>query len=148
VSIQKAFLVNKSKEISDFFSAPLKQVDMNKVIQTAIQKNDERILEIQERQLDAGIGGDGKSLGRYKNFNYKKRWQPVDLKLEGDFRKKRTLTAGEKSAELFSQDYKDDILVKKYGKIIHEITSQNKVIVAELIKEDSQAEYKNQLEKV
>jgi hypothetical protein len=121
--------------IKDFLVLPLKQLDMEALIGEAMQEKDDPIMDLNKQQLDRGLDAKGNSLGRYKNFKYKNRFQPVDLKLKGDFRNKFTLAAGKKSAEIFSQDFKDKFLLKRYGKDIQGIPDQAKSNVAELIRE-------------
>lgn len=134
--------------MSDFrtvFTAPFKGIDLNRIIGEALEQKADAVNEINEQQLDKGLDAKGKSLGRYKNFKYKNRFQPVDLKLTGEFRRKFTLTAGKKSAEMFSQDQKEDILIKRYGKDIHGIQQANMGTVSELIKPIVQDQYAKKL---
>lgn len=125
-------------DLKTIFSVPFKQVDMNAIIGEAMQRNEERILELNKRQLDAGIGADGKSIGRYANFSYKNRFEPVDLKLTGKFRNEFTLGIKKREAEIFSQDAKQKSLEKKYGKDIQGLTSSNEEIAGGIILEDVQ----------
>lgn len=111
---------------------------MNAIIGEAMQRNEERILDLNRRQLDAGIGANGKSIGRYKNFRYKNRYEPVDLKLTGKFRNEFTLGISKKEAAIFSQDSKEAQLEKKYGKDIHGLTSTNEAVAGGIILEDMQ----------
>lgn len=124
--------------INTIFSAPFKPIKMDEVIGEAMSRNEEKILDLNKRQLDRGIGADGKSLGRYKNFAYKNRWEPVDLLLTGDFRNKFTLGVKKKESEIFSQDWKQDHLAKKYGKDIQGLTFQNTQVTGDIIEDDVQ----------
>ena len=121
--------------IKNFLVLPFKDLDMRALIADAMSENDEPIMDLNKQQLDRGLDAKGETLGKYKNFKYKNRYQPVDLKLTGDYRNKFTLAAGTKSAEIFSQDFKDDILKKRYGKDINGIAQPFKANVAEIIKD-------------
>jgi hypothetical protein len=131
--------------IKDFLVLPLKEIDMEALIAETMQEKDDSIMDLNKQQLDRGLDAKGNSLGRYKNFKYKNRFQPVDLKLKGDFRNKFTMAAGKKSAEIFSQDFKDGFLVKHYGKDIQGIADQSKSNVAELIHDPMGEKYKKKL---
>ena len=135
------------KHLQTIFILPFKSVDISKLIEKAMEKNEDRILDLNRRQLDSGLGADGKSIGRYKNFKYKNRWQPVDLLKTGEFRKKFTLSRskGKKQAEIFSQDFKQPILEKRYGKEIQGLNAQNTQTAGDIIKPDMQEEFKTQL---
>lgn len=122
-----------SKELRTIFTSPFKAVKMDAIIQAAMEKHDQQIIDYNLQQLDRGLDAKGKSLGKYANFKYKNRFQPVDLKLTGEYRRKKTLAAGKKSAEMFSQDEKAAKLEKKYGKDIEGLNKQNTDNVGELI---------------
>jgi hypothetical protein len=100
------------------FVQPLKKMQPLEALKDALLTNDEKIFALNTQQLDRGLDAKAVSLGKYKNFNYKKRYQPVDLLLTGDFRKKFTLEVRNTESRIFSQDWKDDILVSRYGKDI------------------------------
>lgn len=119
--------------LNNFLVAPLKKLDMVELFKQALEQNQDVVFSLNNQQLDRGIRADGSSLGRYKNFKYKNRWEPVDLKLTGEFRRKETLQEGNKNAEVFSQDQKNDMLVKKYGKDIFGISKQYQPNLAEAI---------------
>ncbi|MBL7738715.1 MAG: hypothetical protein JNK14_05810 [Chitinophagaceae bacterium] len=123
-------------DLSKIFSAPFKGVKINEVLAEALSRNEEKILDLNRRQLDGGIGADGKSIGRYANFSYKNRFEPVDLLLTGKFRKEFTLGVKKKEAEIFSQDSKQKILERKYGKDIQGLTSSNMEIAGDIIEDD------------
>ncbi len=122
------------KELQTIFSAPLKVPDMEKIIASSLEKHEQQIIDYNLQQLDRGLDAKGKSLGKYANFKYKNRYQPVDLKLTGEYRRKKTLTPGKKKAEMFSQDEKAPMLEKRYGKDIEGLNSQNLDNTSELIK--------------
>lgn len=113
------------KELESIFSLPFKSVDMEKIVQASLEKNEEQILDYNRQQLDQGLDAKGKSLGKYANFSYKNRYEPVDLKKTGSFRSKFTLGLKKKEGEIFSQDPKQDELTKRYGKDIEGLNNQN-----------------------
>lgn len=130
-------------QIKDLFKGALRQMQPGKAMQAAVEKNEERIIEANNRQLDQGIDGKGKSLGRYKNFKYKNRFQPVDLKKSGDYRNRKTVTADEKKTEIFSQDWKEPILEKRYGKNISLVNpSTMQAIIEDDFKDEMQKQVK------
>lgn len=131
--------------VKNFLVLPFKDLDMKSLIAEAMSEKDEPILDLNRTQLDRGLDAKGESLGKYKNFKYKNRFQPVDLKLSGDYRNKFTLAAGTKSAEIFSQDFKDEILKKRYGKDINGIAQPFKANVAEIIKDTLGEKIKSKL---
>lgn len=135
------------KAISTVFVTPFKGIDMAMLLAKALESNDQEILDINRQQLDQGKDSKGASLGRYANFKYKNRWEPVDLKLTGDFREKFTLAPGKKSAEIFSQDRKNDILEKKYGKDIFGIAKPMLPNVGEIIKPTLKELFKEEVTK-
>lgn len=138
-----------SKALQTIFTSPFKGIDMNKIIEDAMAVHEERILDLNRQQLDRGLDAKGKSLGKYANFKYKNRFEPVDLKNTGEFRKKFTLSRSKnkKEAEIFSQDEKQSKLEKRYGKDIQGLNSQNMSTAGEIIKPEVQELYKKQLMK-
>lgn len=98
----------------DIFFEPLRAADPNKALRKALDQHEEQILDLNRQQMDRGLDARGKSLGRYKNYNYKHRFEPIDLKLTGAFRDKLTLGVKEKESEIFSQDWKQDIIEKRW----------------------------------
>lgn len=133
------------KSIKNFLALPFKELDIKAMIAAAMEENDEQIMELNKQQLDKGLDAKGESLGRYKNFKYKNRFQPVDLLLTGEFRRKFTLAADTKSAEIFSQDQKAGFLEKRYGTDIFGIANTYKPNVAEIIKEPLGLKFKAKL---
>lgn len=98
----------------DIFFDPLKEKDPTKALREALEQHDEQILDLNRQQLDRGLDAKGKSLGRYKNYNYKHRWEPIDLKRTGDYRNKFTLGVKPTETEIFSQDWKQGILERRW----------------------------------
>jgi hypothetical protein len=110
-------------DLTDIFVTPLRKADPLKALKSSIEKNEDEIMDLNRRQLDRGLDSEGGSLGKYKNFKYKNRYEPVDLKLTGDFRNKFSLQVSDKETEIFSQDAKEAKLKKKYGKAIFGISA-------------------------
>ncbi len=134
-----------AKYITTLFTLPFELTDPKKALKDAIIKHEETILDLNRQQLDRGKDAKGDSLGKYKNFKYKGRWQPVDLKLTGDFRDKFSLEVDDKQTTIFSQDKKDDLLKKKYGKDIFGVADPFIPNVTNAIEDDFVKNYQKQL---
>lgn len=120
--------------IKNFLVLPLQKIDMVNLFKEALEKKEDTVFILNYEQLDKGKDAGGKSLGRYSNFKYKNRYEPVDLLLTGDWRGKFTLAVKEKNAEIFSQDEKDNKLHKRYGKDITGLDHISKQKLADVIK--------------
>lgn len=120
----------------DIFFTPLASAKPLEALKTAIEKNEDKIMDLNREQLDRGLDSAGKSLGKYANFKYKNRFQPVDLKLTGDFRDRFTLAVDDKQTIIFSQDVKDDDLRKRYGNDITGIADRDIERMQEIIEPD------------
>jgi hypothetical protein len=123
-----------NSQIKTFFVDPFRSLDLNKLFQNALEKSQDTVFILNYQQLDKGVDAKGKSLGRYRNFKYKNRYTPVDLLLTGAWRGKFTLGTHKDYAEVFSQDVKEDMLVKRYGKDIEGLSKQSEANLAEVIK--------------
>jgi hypothetical protein len=132
-------------DFKEIFVKPFEETKPVKALVTAIERHEDAIMDLNRQQLDRGLDANGKSLGRYKNFNYKGRWQPIDLKREGPFRNKFTLQSDDKETEIFSQDRKAPWLEKRYGKDINGVPSSLIPNMQDLIEEDFIEEYEKQL---
>lgn len=128
----------------NIFFAPLEQKKPVEALKAAIVKNAEAILELNRQQLDRGLDSAGKSLGKYKNFNYKKRWAPVDLLLKGPFRGKMFITVDDNATTIDSKDFKRDILVKRKGEDIFGVPKQLVDSVAAIIEPDFTENFRKQ----
>jgi hypothetical protein len=129
----------------DIFLWPLEKASPLKALKESIAKNEDAIMDLNRQQLDRGLDSEGQSLGRYKNFKYKGRFQPVDLKLTGDFRNKFSLQVSDKETEIFSQDEKEEKLKKKYGKQIFGVPTPLLPNMIDLIENDFIDNYSKQL---
>lgn len=134
-----------AKYFADVFTLPFELTNPVKALKDAIVSNEEAILDINRQQLDRGQDSKGNSLGKYANFKYKGRFQPVDLKLTGDFRDKFSLQVDDKKTEIFSQDQKEELLKKKYGKDIFGISAPFIPNVVDAIDDDFISNYQKQL---
>jgi hypothetical protein len=132
-------------DFKDIFVKPFEETKPVKALVIAIERHEDAIMDLNRQQLDRGLDANGDSLGRYKNFKYKNRWQPVDLKLTGDFRRKFTLQSDEKETEIFSQDYKAKWLEKRFGVDINGVPSSLIPNMQDIIIDDFQEEYEKQL---
>jgi hypothetical protein len=131
--------------LDDMFLWPLQKGSPKEALKKAIGKNEDKIMDLNRQQLDRGLDSTGRSLGKYKNFKYKNRFQPVDLKLTGEFRNKFSLQISDTDTEIFSQDQKEGKLVKKYGKDIFGVPSPLIGNVEDIIKEDFIENYRRQI---
>lgn len=136
--------MSKRDAIEELFMSRLLRLQPAKAIQRAIENNEQAILDLNRQQLDRGQDADGKSLGRYRNFRYKGRFQPVDLKLTGDLRNKETIGVDDKKSEFFSQDWKDPVITKRYGKKVWGIQQQLLPNMQDIIRPDLFKEVKQQ----
>ena len=130
-----------------FFSERLARVDMHNVLNKAIEANEDFISDQITNQLDKGLDGDGNDLGEYRNYEYKNRWKPVDLKLTGEFRKSITVKGHEDYAEPTATDPKTEDLTAKFGDAILNLTDKAKEDTGEFIKEDVQLLYAEEVMK-
>lgn len=133
-------------DFKDIFYDQFKGVKPIDALKEAIAANEDRIMDLNRQQLDRGLDSEGRSLGKYANFKYKNRFQPVDLKLTGDFRNKFSLQITDKETEIFSQDAKEEKLKKRYGKDIFGIPDQFITNMQDIIEEDFIREYQERIE--
>jgi hypothetical protein len=130
----------------DVFVAPLQKLDPARALEKALVKNADAILDLNRQQLDRGLDAKGRSLGRYKRFSYKGRYQPVDLKLTGAWRRKFYLLVDNRKRQtlILSEDWKHDILEWMKGKAITGISQQMLENVRSIIHDDLQRAFKEQ----
>lgn len=133
-------------QITEIFFNPFKGVKPIEALKDAISANEDRIMDLNRQQLDRGLDSEGRSLGKYANFKYKNRFQPVDLKLTGDFRNKFSLQIDDKQTEIFSQDEKETKLIKRYGKDIFGIPDTFIPNMQDIIEETFIKEYQEIIE--
>lgn len=81
----------------------------------ALQANAEGIAELNREQLEKGLDSENKDLGIYRDFAYKNRFRPVDLKLTGDFHRSIKPEFASESFNMVATDEKTEKLQDKYG---------------------------------
>jgi hypothetical protein len=105
-------------------------------IADAVVSNKEPIIGLNDMQLDKGMDANDASLGRYKNFKYKGRFTPIDLKLHGDFRSTEDILVESTGFRLIDEDFKTPFLQNRYGKDIIGLSTENQAATAYIIKDD------------
>ena len=134
-----------NQKLEALFVLPLDLMNTLPSLRKAIEKNDEVLFDLNRDQLDRGLDDQDKSLGQYKNYNYKKRWAPVDLKRYNNFRGKLTLVTTDTETQMFSQDGKAAVLEKRWGKGIIGVAKQYYPNIADGIREDFIADVRRKL---
>lgn len=123
----------------------IQRINLNNAIQTAISANEVNIIDINKtEQLDKGIGSEGQDFGQYKNFKYKGRFTPVDLKLKNDFRSAEDLEITNNDVKMIDNDFKLPFLTKRYGPILG-WTDQNVDKIGRIIENDVKQNIETQL---
>lgn len=123
----------------------LERLDINTAVMNAIEANEVRIIDLNRvGQLDKGIGSDGQSFGDYKNFRYKGRFAPIDLKLKNDFRSAEDLEITNTGVEMVDNDFKLPFLTKRFGPVLG-WTEENTDNMGRLIESDVIQNLQNQL---
>lgn len=94
-------------------------------LQDAIIENKDAILQLNDKQLDTGVDAKGQDLGQYKNFKYKNRFRPIDLKQTGEFRSEEDVIVDDTQMLFVDPDSKTDQLMNRYGEDILGLTDDN-----------------------
>jgi len=79
--------------LQTIISQRLGSIDIESAIDFAVKQHHEELEDLNTMQLDKGVDMEGKSLGSYGKLIYKGRYQPVDLKKTGDWRKSQKVTS-------------------------------------------------------
>ena len=79
--------------LQSIISQRLGSIDIESAIDFAVKQHHEELEDLNTMQLDEGVDMEGKSLGSYGKLVYKGRYQPVDLKKTGDWRKSQKVTS-------------------------------------------------------
>jgi hypothetical protein len=137
--------VERMTSLDTIFFDRLEKARPVQALKGALTANEEKVLDLNRQQLDKGLDSEGRSLGKYKNFKYKGRFEPVDLKLTGAFRGAFTLKIDDQQTEIFSKDAKELKLVKRYGKDIFGVASPLIPQVQGVILVDFIANYQKQI---
>jgi hypothetical protein len=122
--------VGVKQKIETLFLLPIDLMNPLESLKKAIVNNEAAILDENRAQMDRGLTSKGKSIGRYRRFSYKQRFQPVDLLKDGDFRRQMNIEVDNKETRVFSQNFKDAKLRAKYGENIFGLSSQAIINVA------------------
>lgn len=131
----------------DFFTGKLEAVDLNQVIGKAIDENESLISDLNGSQLNEGLDSKGGDLGEYKDFSYKNRFRPVDLRLTGEFRRS---IYPKNEGDVFvmdATDWKAESLVERYGDDILGLNDENIQKAGEIIKEDLQIMFAEEVQR-
>ena len=107
-----------------------------RLLDECVTENQDAITDLNRAQLDKGLDSDGKSLGEYKFFDYKSRWEPVDLKQTGSFRDSFKATPFGKGFEIEASDPKTGKLLDKYGEAVLGIAESDNDEVAAILLPD------------
>lgn len=111
----------------------LGRINVEEAIVFALVDKKEPVLALNNEQLDRGEDAEGKDLGTYKNFNYKGRFRPIDLKLEGSFRAAEDIILDREQMSFVDTDFKTPFLTKRFGENIIGLSEKNIGIAAEII---------------
>lgn len=132
-------------DFATIFILPFDFANPLDALKRSIENNQDEIMDLNRQQLDRGLDSQGKSLGKYANFSYKGRFQPVDLKLTGDYRNEFSIQIDDRQTEIFSQNWKEAILKLRYGKDINGVPAPLMDNMGEIVRRDFIADYKKQL---
>lgn len=123
----------------NFFTRIFEAIDLKEVMKKAINNKAAEISKLVKDQLQLGLDGNGKSLGEYARYDYKGRWSPVDLFLEGNFYKGIAPATYDQFFEMTDSDSKTEKLTTWYGDAILDLSEehvdQTKVIIAPEMRE-------------
>lgn len=123
----------------------LERLQPEYAVQQAILENKESILLLNDKQLDQGIDAKGDDLGSYKNFKYKGRFRPIDLKQTGEFRGEEDIIVDDQSMLFVDPNVKTDQLMNRYGEDIIGLTDDNEFAAAQLLAPSVIQHLENQL---
>jgi len=123
----------------------LERLQPEYALQQAILENKESILRLNDKQLDKGIDAKGDDLGQYKNFKYKGRFRPVDLKQTNEFRSEEDIVVDDRSMLFVDPNWKTDQLMNRYGEDIIGLTDDSEAEAAQLLTPSVIQKLENQL---
>jgi len=129
----------------NFFTERLSKVDINSIIGRAVESNSDYISDQLTKHYDKGEDGKGASLGKYKDFNYKNRFEPIDLKLTGAYRKSIAPKNYGEYFEMNATDSKTEKLVTQFGENILSLSKEDVKNIGEFIKPDIIKDFRNEL---
>ena len=104
--------------LQSIISQRLGSINIESAIDFAVKQHHEELEDLNTMQLDEGVDMEGKSLGSYGKLIYKGRYQPVDLKKTGDWRKSQKVTSQKGVIEMTASNWKTRVLIdgEKKGK--------------------------------
>ena len=102
--------------LQSIISQRLGSIDIESAIDFAVKQHHEELEDLNTMQLDEGVDMEGKSLGSYGKLVYKGRYQPVDLKKTGDWRKSQKVTSQKGVIEMTASNWKTRVLIEGKGK--------------------------------
>jgi len=123
----------------------LERLQPEYALQQAILENKESILRLNDKQLDKGIDAKGDDLGQYKNFKYKGRFRPVDLKQTNEFRSEEDIVVDDRNMLFVDPNWKTDQLMNRYGEDIIGLTDDSEAEAAQLLTPSVIQKLENQL---
>lgn len=133
----KGVLYNVPKvDMSPFISKRIKDIPFEKILRELLEERKIQIVDLNTLQLEKGLRADGVDLGVYKQFAYKQRFRPVDLKDTGDFHKSIQAKINSHSLEITSSDRKTDMLQDKYGDEILGLSEEAKQYIIDDIRQE------------
>ena len=91
-----------------------------------VKKNERLITDLNKDQLRKGLRSDNSKVGpAYAIYEYKLRYNPVDLLLHGDFYDSFYIDYDSEGFAIFATDWKTPKLTKKYGDLIFGLTENS-----------------------
>lgn len=133
----KGVLYNIPKvDMSPFVSKRIKDIPFEKILRELLEERKIQIVDLNTLQLEKGLRADGVDLGVYKQFAYKQRFRPVDLKDTGDFHKSIQARVNQHSLEMTASDSKTDMLQDKYGDEILGLSDEAKQYIIDDIRQE------------
>lgn len=110
-------------------------VELDSIILRVVKEHEDYAIELNYSQLDKGKDRLGNTLKPYSKAYAKKKGRKLpDLLLTGKFRSNFILRADKFPIEIYSPDEKTDLLVKKYGSNIFNLSQTNTLKFARYVK--------------
>ncbi len=133
----KGVLYNIPKvDMSRFISGRIKDIPFEKILRELLEDKKIQIVDLNTLQLEKGLRADGKDLGVYKQFAYKQRFRPVDLKDKEDFYNSIQVKINQRSLEMYATDSKTDMLQDRYGDEIIGLSDEAKQYIIDEIRQE------------
>ena len=123
----------------------LDRIQPEYALQDAIIENKDAILQLNDKQLDIGVDAKGQDLGQYKNFKYKNRFRPIDLKLTGEFRSEEDIIVDDTQMLFVDPDSKTERIMEHFGEDVIGLTEDNIYEAAVILTDPAIENIKRQL---